>query len=240
MSIEYLEGGSGHSPTVVFFHGLGGVERKATFVSMLAKRYRVLAPARPGFDGSTGPALAAREAAKVMAGFISEHCSEPVHLVGESAGGGPACWLAIDHPALVASLTLVAPAALAERHGGGPPTPEQLFGSHPFWTSAPDEEDVARRRRNAQTNSAFTASPELASALGEIRARTLILWGTADQVVSPEQGRIYEKGIPGALLMYVYGGAHSLPIAAADHFAKLVSEFIEKGEAFLVNQPQTI
>jgi pimeloyl-ACP methyl ester carboxylesterase len=169
-----------------------------------------------------------------------------VHVLAESAGGGPACWLAIDHPQLVASLLLAAPASLAERHAppaGPPPSPERmnerLFGKQPAWTSPPDEQDLARRIRNAQANVGGVASPELRDHLGEIRTRTLILWGTADEMIPPEQGQLYQKLIPGAFLMYVYGAAHALPVCACQQFVKLATEFIDRGDAFLVNQPQS-
>jgi pimeloyl-ACP methyl ester carboxylesterase len=182
-----------------------------------------------------------------MAGFIREVCGgEAVHVLAESAGGGPACWLAIDHPELVASLLLAAPAALAERHAqppGPPPSPERmserLFGKQPGWTSPPDGGDFARRVRNAMANVGRVPSPSLREHLGEIACRTLILWGTADELIPPEQGQLYQKLIPGAFLMYVYGAAHALPVSACQQFVKLATEFIDRGDAFLVNMPQS-
>src|SRR5207248_463655 len=109
--IEYLELGTGKP--IVYFHGAGGAFRNAAFVPALAQQHRVLAPSRPGYDGSTGSCANAREEADVMAGFIRHVVDGPVHLVAESAGGAAGCWLAILEPDLIESLILVAPAAFA-------------------------------------------------------------------------------------------------------------------------------
>ena len=66
--IEYLEVGQGMP--VVYFHGAGGQFRNAAFMRVLGERYRVLAPSRPGYDGSTGACASSRDEALTMAEFI--------------------------------------------------------------------------------------------------------------------------------------------------------------------------
>ncbi|MBO0685112.1 MAG: alpha/beta hydrolase [Candidatus Dormibacteraeota bacterium] len=244
--IEYLEAGGG--ATMVFFHGAGGVSPNPAFISTLAKRYRILLPSRPGFDGSTGDAETIRDVARVMGSFVREMADGPVHLIGESAGGEPACWLAVLEPGIVESLVLVAPAAFhvrppSARHDPPPgqgELEERLFGRSPAWSAPPTEEEVARRQKNSAYHMARWQSSEpdqeLLRRLAEIQARTLVLWGTADRVIPPEQGELYQRSIPRAHLVYVYGAAHSLPVAAAGPFVRLVTGFIEQGETFVVNQ----
>src|SRR5689334_746186 len=103
--IEYLEVGSGIP--VVYLHGAGGVFRNAAFLPALGQRFRVIAPSRPGYDGSTGTCTSSREEAHVMAEFIGDIAKGPVHVIAESAGGAAGCWLAILEPSLVQSLILV-------------------------------------------------------------------------------------------------------------------------------------
>jgi pimeloyl-ACP methyl ester carboxylesterase len=67
------------------------------------------------------------------------------------------------------------------------------------------------------------------------RAPTLILWGTADRLIPPASGQLYQQRIPNSLRMYIYGGAHSLPVAKCMAFVDLTTEFIARGEAFVVN-----
>jgi pimeloyl-ACP methyl ester carboxylesterase len=72
--------------------------------------------------------------------------------------------------------------------------------------------------------------------LGVIKAPTLILRGTNDQVIPQEQGTIYEKEIPQAYLMYIYGAAHALSVSAGEQFVQFARDFIERRPAFVVNQ----
>ena len=239
--IEYLEE-EGQGEPLVYFHGAGGVFPKARFARELGATFRVLSPARPGYDGSSGVCESARDDAEVMAAFIRQVCDGPVHLVAESAGAASGCWVAVLYPELVKTLVLVAPTAFITRHGP-PPAPEQmetvLFGSQPAWTEPLTADDRAQRQRNAQANAGRVRPPDgnqgLLERLAEIRAATLILWGTADQLAPPDAGQIYKQRIPNSHRMYVYGAAHSLPVAACASFVRLTREFIARGEGFIVN-----
>jgi pimeloyl-ACP methyl ester carboxylesterase len=242
--IEYREFGEGKP--VVYFHGAGGVFRNAAFMPALGLRYRVLAPSRPGYDGSTGSCATAREDAEVMAAFIRRLVDTPVHLIGESAGGAAACWLSLLEPDLVASLILVAPGAFAgASHAPPAPTPEameqRLFGTQPAWTEPPTEADRAARQRNATANAAKLrpahGNADLLDRLGEIIAPTLVLWGTGDEVISPEAGQLFAQRIPNSYRILVYGAAHSLPVSACRQFVALTTDFIERGERFVVAEP---
>jgi pimeloyl-ACP methyl ester carboxylesterase len=177
-----------------------------------------------------------------MAAFIRQVCDGPVYLVAESAGSACGCWLAVLYPELFKTLVLVAPTAFISRHGP-PPAPEHmetvLFGSDPAWTEPLTDVDRAQRRRNAQENASRArpadANQALLERLSEITAPTLILWGTADKLAPPESGQVYKERIANSHRMYVYGAAHSLPVAACASFVRLTREFIDRGEAFIVN-----
>ena len=238
--IEYLEHGSGEP--LVYLHGAGGVFPKARFAPELGASFRVLSPSRPGYDGSTGSCESARDEAEVIAVFIRQVCGAPVHLVAESAGGACGCWLAVLYPELIKTLVLVAPTAFISRHGP-PPAPERmervLFGPQPAWTEPLTTRDRAQRQRNAQANASRSrpadGNARLLERLSEIKAPTLILWGTADELAPPDSGQVYTQHIPDSHRMYIYGAAHSLPVAACAAFVRLTREFIERGEAFIVN-----
>jgi pimeloyl-ACP methyl ester carboxylesterase len=243
--LEYLEAGSGKP--IVYFHGGGGVFRNAAFMLALARQYRVLAPSRPGYDGSTGASTSAHEDADVMAEFIRQMVDGPVHLIAESAGGAAGCWLAILHPELVASLVLVAAGAFGAHSPAPPaarPTTEELelrlFGPRPAWTEPSTDEDRARRQRNTSANAArmrpADGNADLLERLSQIAAPTLVLWGTADQVFPPEAGHVFVQRIPNSYRILIYGGAHSLPVAACRQFVDLTADFIERGDRFVVNE----
>ena len=245
--IEYLAVGSG--APVVYFHGAGGAFRNAAFMPVLGQRYHVFAPSRPGYDGSSGSCASAREEAQVMAEFIRTVTDGPVHLIAESAGGAAGCWLAVEEPALVQSLVLIAPTAFAgASHAPPPSSPEamelRLFGANPAWSDPPTNEDRAVRQRNASANGARRRPPDgnadLRERLGEIIAPTLILWGTADDVIPPESGHVFLRRIPNSYRILIYGAAHSLPVAACRQFVALVTDFIERGDHFVVAEPTVV
>jgi pimeloyl-ACP methyl ester carboxylesterase len=239
-SIEYVEAGQGEP--LVYFHGGGGVFGNGRFFAELAETYRVLMPSRPGYDGSSGTCESARDEAGVMAAFLRQVCSEPVNLIAESSGGASGCWLTILYPELVKSLVLVAPSAFAS-HAGPRPRPEEmdrvLFGDHPAWIRPVDAEDLTQRQRNAAVTASRVRPPDgnqaLLERLGEIRVPTLILWGTADRQVSPDHGLVYKQRIPDSYRVYIYGAAHVLPIAACEAFVRITRDFLERGDAFVVN-----
>jgi pimeloyl-ACP methyl ester carboxylesterase len=79
------------------------------------------------------------------------------------------------------------------------------------------------------------ANRDLLERLGEIKAPTLLLVGTRDEVVPEAAMRPYQKQIPECHRMFLYGAAHDLPSSAGPRWAALVADFIDRGEAFAVN-----
>ena len=114
----------GTGPTLLLIHGLGGQMRHFTYgvVERLAPRFRVVSIDRPGSGYSVRathiPADLATQAAAV-AGLIGQMQLGPVTVVGHSLGGAVALTLALNHPACVAGLALVAP--LTHLPGDGTP-----------------------------------------------------------------------------------------------------------------------
>lgn len=114
--IQYVDRGSG--PAVVMIHGLGGQLRHFThsLVARLAGDFRVVVVERPGSghssrDPARAPGAAARlyAQADTVARVIRTLGLERPLLVGHSLGGAVALAVALEHPALVGGLALVAP-----------------------------------------------------------------------------------------------------------------------------------
>jgi 2-hydroxy-6-oxonona-2,4-dienedioate hydrolase len=242
--ISFVDEGEG-SP-VLYLHGAGGrPPAAATFVHELAAHHRVLLPSRPGFDESPlGSCESERDVAEALAEFIESVASCPVNVVAQSAGGTAALWLAILHPELVQTLVLSAPSVFATRHESrGQRSQEELdallYGSSPSWHGSLSLEDQARIRQNAAGNmgrsQSQAQSEELLARLKEISMPVLVLWGTEDHMLSPDSSGFYQKHIPHAVRMMIYGAAHELPIAATRQWATLVSDFVQRGEFFVVN-----
>ncbi len=246
VAIPYREAGEG--PPIVFLHGAGGAPpRGANFVEMLARNHRVLVPSRPGYDGAPlGRFETVKSSAEAMAAFVAKVVGGPAHLVAQSAGGAIGCWVAVERPELVSSLVLSAPAAFAPAHravGGTPPSPEELearlYGATPAWSAPPTEEERARIRKNAQSNMARVRPADgnaaLLDRLAEIKAPVLVLEAGADRLIPTEAMRPYQDRIATCYRIVVHGAAHELPISAAPRWVSLVTDFIDRGEFFVVN-----
>lgn len=110
-SAAYLEAGEGRP--VVFLHGWGLSHRayRQSLRRIAAGGVRVVAPALPGFSGTTG--LRREDCtlagyAQWLVSFLDElGVDEPVLLVGHSFGGGVAIRTAHDNPERVGALVLV-------------------------------------------------------------------------------------------------------------------------------------
>jgi len=248
IKFQYREAGES-GKIIVFLHGAGGQSPKASrFPAMLGERHRVLFPSRPGFDQTPiGDCKTQQDVAEAVAQFIAVAApGQKVHLVAQSAGGAIACWLTIQHPELVESLVLSAPAAFAVRHGppsGGPPSlaemAKRLYGENPAWDSAPSDEEKQQTGKNAQANMSRHASrdgnADLKARLGEIKVPVLLLVSGADQMIPEEAMKPYQELIPQCTRIIVYGAAHELPISSAATWVKLVADFVDRGEYFVVN-----
>lgn len=246
LPLRYREAGQGK--TIVFLHGAGGAPpRGASFVAMLAERHRVLIPSRPGFDETpVGNCKTLIDVVDRMAQFISRIASGKVHLVAQSAGGAIGAWLAIRHPELVENLVLSAPAAFAVRHGpsGGAPPPmeeieKRLYGDSPSWTAPPSEDERQRIARNARENMGRFTAPEgnsdLKARLGEIAVPVLLLCATHDAMIPEMALEPYQEAVPHCTRILIHGAAHEMPISAAPQWVKLVADFVDRGEYFVVN-----
>jgi pimeloyl-ACP methyl ester carboxylesterase len=239
---------------IVFLHGAGGQSpRSSRFPAMLGECHRVLIPSRPGFDQTPiGDCKTLQDVAEAVAKFIAAAApGQKVHLVAQSAGGAIGCWLSVLHPALVESLALSAPAAFAVRHGpasgssggGGQPSlaemAKRLYGENPAWDAAPTEEEKQQTGRNAQANMARFVSPDgnadLKARLTEIKVPVLLLVAGADQMIPEEAMKPYQELIPHCTRIIIYGAAHELPISAAQTWVKLIADFVDRGEYFVVN-----
>lgn len=246
LALHYREAGAGK--TILFLHGAGGAPPGgASFVPMLAEHHRLLIPSRPGYDDTPlGTRASLADVTDIMAQFIRQVAGGRAHVVAQSAGGGIGCWLAIRHPELVETLVLSAPAAFASLHrpaGARPPSPAELaqilYGDHPAWSAPPSEAEQQRIARNATANMArFHApegNPELLDRLGEIKAPTLLLWATHERLLPAAAMLPYQLHIPSCTRIFIYGAAHEMPIAAAKPWVRLVSQFVDRGEMFVVN-----
>jgi pimeloyl-ACP methyl ester carboxylesterase len=160
-------------------------------------------------------------------------------LAGVSQGGMTAQIVAVEHPERVAGLVLISTTVLGDEElpgpveglfSGGPEPPdwsdraavvrylvelERPYGGDTF-----DEELMTRIAENAvdhaddiaaQLSQPFEAAPGhlVRDRLGEIRAPTVVVHGTADPMFPLAHGRVLAAAIPGARLLALDGFGHA-------------------------------
>ena len=100
---------AGSGPLVVLLHGQPGTSADWTgVVPLLAERFRVLAPDRPGYGLTGGRATDFAGNATAVAALLEAVGAGPAVVVGHSWAGGAAIHLAASAPDRVAGLVLAA------------------------------------------------------------------------------------------------------------------------------------
>jgi pimeloyl-ACP methyl ester carboxylesterase len=93
---------------------------------------------------------------------------------------------------------------------------------------AGDQEAMAHYRNS------IAFDRELAETLGSIETRTLILMGAQDELIPAETGRLLKARLPHSHLTYVFEAAHALEIDQPERVARIIMDFLDRGESFLV------
>jgi pimeloyl-ACP methyl ester carboxylesterase len=80
----------------------------------------------------------------------------------------------------------------------------------------------------------------LAERLAEIKAPTLLVLGTDDEVIPQETGGIYADRLPSCYYVLVYDAGHSIETDRPQTLFATVRDFLERRETFVVNRASTV
>jgi pimeloyl-ACP methyl ester carboxylesterase len=253
----HVEDTGGDGPAIAFSHGLLWDTRLfAPQVAALRDRYRCIAwdhrgQGRSGVspDGYDMDTLAADAAA-----VIERSAAAPVHFVGLSMGGFVGLRLAIRHPELLRSLTLIdtsadpEPAANVPRYrllnfvarwfGLGVVTGQVmpiLFGRSFLADPArAAERDEYRARLAANHRIGVTRAVRgvieregVAAELHRIRLPTLILVGDEDVATVPAKSEAMQAAIPGARLVRIPRAGHTSTLENPAAVNAVLREFLD-------------
>ena len=251
-TIVYLEGGRGES--VLLLHGFGAdKDNWNLFSRYLTKRYHVIAPDLPGFGESSkiwGDQYNIAAQVERVHGFVKEIGLKKFHLAGNSMGGLIAGVYAARYPDELFTLGLLDPAGVTEREpsqfslelekGNNPLIVESVsdydklldftFVKPP---SLPDplkshfaEMAVQSKDFNKKVFIEATPGNQLEVMMREIRAKTLILWGDTDRVLSVSSAWVLQKGIENSRVIILKDCGHMPMIERPEETAQYYLEFI--------------
>jgi pimeloyl-ACP methyl ester carboxylesterase len=238
----------GDGPPVLFVQGLGyGRGGWGPAPELLADSFSVITFDNRGFgdsDKPPGPYTTAQLAADAVA-VLDAAGIERAHVLGASLGGMTAQELALAAPERVDKLVLCCttpggaesapmPAVTIALMQNGA-TIEQ-FVANALAPDAPQSlvaEILAYRSEHPpdpagwQSLAAAGATHDAYDRLGEIAAPTLVLHGTADNVVAPQNAELLASRIPNARLEWFEGAGHLFQWEQPERFVAVVEEFLQ-------------
>jgi 3-oxoadipate enol-lactonase len=250
---------AGQGPPLLMIPGLGSSRRiYAPLLPRLAERLRVVVLDPRGIGESTvtpGPYTMAQLADDAVAVLDAAGLAKAA-VWGASMGGMVAQHVALRHPGRVSRLLLactqcggphaVPPTreAAVALMGGGARTPGDAYriacgvlyaedwrAAHPEAVDA----EVAERERHPVRGGVFAAQGAAVrghdtwEALAGLGMPALVLHGTADAVVPPQNGEVLARRIPGARLHLLEGRGHLFFHEAPEASAAAVLDFLDPG-----------
>jgi pimeloyl-ACP methyl ester carboxylesterase len=247
VELEVLRRGAGNP--LLLLHGFQHLDPRLPVVDLLARDVELIAPSHPGFGRSLRPADfgTVYDLVHLYLAYLDTLPSGPLTLMGLSFGGWLAAEIAVKAGRRIDTLILVDALGIkvSDRE-----TPDILdvFNAHPdevtarSWhdaqTFAPrfdalEDEELVTRARNWEALARYgfhpyMHNPQLKRWLGNIRARTLVLWGAADGVVRPAYGEAYAKLIPGARFETISEAGHHPEIERPESLAARVRDFLPR------------
>ncbi len=247
IDLEVLRRGAGHP--LLLLHGFQHIDPRLPVVDLLAREAEVIAPSHPGFGRSPRPADfgTVYDLVHLYLGLLEALPRGPLTLMGLSFGGWLAAEVAVKAGRRIDKLILVDALGIkvSDRE-----TPDILdvFNSHPqdviarSWHDparfAPDydameDEELVIRARNWEALARYgfhpyMHNPQLKRWLPSIKARTLVLWGGSDGVVTPAYGEAFARLIPGARFETIDDAGHHPEIEQPKAFAAHVRAFLNE------------
>lgn len=244
--IRYLEGGQGEP--LVCLHGASGLQVSGAY-EQLGAACRVLLFEVPGFGQSPANQQSAsmKDLAATMNRAVAALGLERYSLLGHSFGGRLALWMAVQAPERLHALVLAAPAvlgsgqswrvdALLDQQGRGMHAHPERQPASP----APDAAVLAKQETLVRRLYEQGRDAELESQLTELNVPVLVLFGTDDGVIPPETGALYRESLPNCHYILVYDAGHAMDADRPEAFATIVSDFLERREAFVVNRTNAL
>lgn len=254
--IHYLEQGSGHP--VVFLHGSGSGASghsnfKGNYPFLAANGYRVIVPDHIGYGYSDKP-----DDVEYPVGFFVECIKQTLDvlgisectLVGNSLGGAVALRFALDYPAMVKAMVLMAPGGVEEQMdyftmpgmqimkevflgGMNRNALEQFIRKALVYNDACVDDELVEERwdifqkQNQQVIKTMKV-PNMTAELHQIECPCLCFWGVNEKMM-PESGILkLAKGLKHSRMVVVSECGHWVQAEHRDMFNRYTLDFLRE------------
>lgn len=238
-NVSYLVGGAVTAePPILFVHGWGvSVDPYREMLSLLAQRYRVIAPYLPNLGTSTGPKSIWNydDYSRFLIDFINTLNLDKVHLMGHSLGGGISAQVSATLPAVVKSLVLIDSTGIPS---GTIPTvlPRRLveMSAQMFHARFPQLQQIFQafaynclfNFQNVFETLNVALEADLRPLLSQIQAPCLLLWGGHDLTTPMNIAQEFLSYIPQAELVVVEEGYHEWNLFLVEKSSSIILDFL--------------
>ena len=248
----------GHGIPLLLLHGPTTVAAELPFMAALSRHAEIIAPSHPGFGGSARPDHfdSMYDLVRLYLDVLDRLPFDEIVLAGLSFGAWLAAEIATVGSPKLSKLILVD--AVGIKLGGRTERDiAHLFNTPPAELEARSWHDPTRRPRGpfglgwqmhveeladdelvqlARNWDALCLygwrphlfNPHLKAWLHRIRVPTLVVWGAADRIVSPDYGRAYSRLIPQARFEVIEGAGHHPELEQPEAFVQLVVNFLRE------------
>jgi pimeloyl-ACP methyl ester carboxylesterase len=246
VSLEAIERGQGRP--ILFLHPGIGIESDAPVLAELARGGRLIAPTHPGFGGSQLPKgmSTVDDLSYFYLDLLDQLDLRDVLMVGVGLGAWIAAEIAVKDCARLSQLVMANAIGIkvgdretrdiADIWALMPAEFDELAYFEPAngkrdYKNLPEAASLAAARNREATArfcwSPYMHNPKLKSRLHRIRVPTLVLWGSADRILSEKYGRAYCAAVPGARFEIIERAGHFPHLEQPQEFARRALAFAD-------------
>lgn len=251
INMKYVEMGQADGEAIIFLHGMTDNSRSwSLIVPYFTDEYHVYMLDQRGHGDTDKPEVAMypiSQYADDVAAFMDEKGIEKAHIVGHSLGSMIAQTFAVNYPDQVDHLVLVASAPITCETMGrdlydaavsfGDNQPDDEFMA--AWYANPnpvDEDFLQREMKESQSIPPYawraitkgTAFSNLVPFMEELKAPTLILWGSLDGFFNEDAQNDLKELIPEAQFIGYDDIGHNIQWEIPEQMATDILLFIQK------------
>jgi len=246
IDLELIERGQG--APLLYLHGGGGIASDLSFLDLLAKTRRVIAPSHPGFGKSSLPDWldSVDDIAHIYLELMDHLDLTRTDIVGFSIGGWIAAEIATKVPERINRLVLIGPVGVKTG------TPDKLDipdvfamprekldllrfhdpAKHAADLSAVPDDELLIVARNRETLAMLTwepymHNPKLPHRLHRLNVPALLIRGASDGIVSAEYLERYAALIPNTRIETIAAAGHLPQVEQPTATAAKVLQFLK-------------